>query len=78
VPCFEGVLLRLHPDHERELRSKRRDTEHRLRQLWPGYDKPVTRHQLANRFNFADLQRLARVDADMCRLLKILGLPQLR
>ena len=76
VPCFEGVLLRLHLDHEREFPKTAQEAHRRLAQLWPGYDKPMTRPQLAARFSFADLQRLAEVDGQIRTLLEILGLPQ--
>jgi hypothetical protein len=76
APCFEGVLLRLHLGHEKEFPVSAQNAEHRLRQLWPTYRKPTTRHQLAARFAFADLQRLAAVDLEFRKLLEILGLPQ--
>jgi len=78
VPCFEAVMLRLHSGHEKDVPRTAHDAEDRLERCWPGYDKPMTRHQLASHFAFADLQRLAQVDEDMRRLLEILGLPQLR
>lgn len=78
VPCLEGTLLRLHPGHEKEFPNNTGEAHHRLSQLWPAYRKPMTRRQLAARFNIADLQRLAQVDGEIRRLLEILGLPQLR
>lgn len=76
VPCLEGVLLRLHPGHEQDSPENAQDAENRLRQLWPKYRKPTTRHQLAARFSFADLQRLAAVDGEIRQLLEIVGLHQ--
>jgi hypothetical protein len=78
VPCFEGLLLRLHLDHERESPTSSQEAQRRLAQLWPGYGKPMTRSQLAARFSLADLQRLAAVDGQIRTLLEILGLPQPR
>lgn len=76
VPCFEGLLLRLHLDHEREFPPTAQEAQRRLGQLWPDYGKPMTRSQLAARFSLADLQRLAAVDGQIRRLVEILGLPQ--
>ena len=76
VPCFEGLLLRLHLDHERECPTTAQEAQHRLAQLWPDYGKPMTRSQLAVRFSLADLQRLAAVDGQIRTLLEILGLPE--
>lgn len=78
VPCFEGVLLRLHRGHENEFPISAYEAERQLRRRWPEYDRPMTRHQLAARFALADLQRLAQVDTEIRRLLQILGLPQLK
>ena len=73
-PCFEGLLLRLHRDHERHWPANPRDAEQRLCRLWPDYRKPPTRVQLAARFGHADLLRAATADPDLACLLKVIGL----
>jgi hypothetical protein len=78
VPCIEGVLLRLHRGHNTDNLKSSKEAERQLCELWPGYRKPITRHQLAARFGFADLRRLAEVDAEIRRLTEILGLAQPR
>ncbi len=78
APCFEGVLLRLHPGRERDRLRSVEEAQRRLVERWEGYRKPMTRHQLAARFALADLQRLAQVDGEMRQLLETVGLPQPR
>lgn len=78
APCFEENLLRMHDDHERVRPPDIRSAEQLLRQAWPVYRKPMNRQQLAARFTFADLHRLAGVDGDILRLLTKLGLLQPR
>jgi hypothetical protein len=78
APCFEAVLLRLHPDHENDRLRSAEEAQRRLTDLWEGYRKPMTKHQLASRFTLADLHRLAQVDEEMRRLLQTLGLLQPR
>ena len=74
-PCFEAVLLRLHEGCEKKVPSTAREALSQLQQVWPGYQKPPTRYQLADRFTFVHLQRLAAVEPEIARLLAILGLP---
>lgn len=74
-PCFEAVILRLHEGCEKKVPATAREALSQLRQVWPDYQKPPTRYQLAGRFAFAHLQRLAAVEPEIARLLAILGLP---
>lgn len=72
-PNFEGVLIRLHQGYEE--RKVQKGTERaRLQKLWPEYRKPPTAYQLIRRFGLEDLQRAARHDRELARLLTILGL----
>ena len=72
-PNLEGVLLRLHSGQEgRRVHARAALTE--LRRVWPEYDKPPTVDQLTRRFNFSDLDRAARHDTELRRLLSVLGL----
>lgn len=74
-PCFEAVLLRLHEGCENKVPANTKKAVHNLQQVWPDYQKPPTRQQLAGRFTFAHLRRLAAVEPEIARLLAILGLP---
>ncbi len=71
-PNLEGLLLRLHEGYE----SRRivNNTEVELRKVWPEYSKQLTADQLRQRFALSDLQRAARHDNELKRLLEILGL----
>lgn len=74
-PCFEAVLLRLHEGCEKKIPANTNKASHELQRVWPEYHKPPTRQQLAGRFTFAHLRRLAAVEPEIARLLSILGLP---
>lgn len=74
-PCFEAILLRMHPGHERAVPATSHAALFELKRVWPDYQKPPTRYQLAGRFTFAHLRHLAAVEPEIARLLAILGLP---
>ncbi len=74
-PCFEAVLLRLHEGCEKKVPATATEALFQLQRVWEGFQKPPTRQQLAARFTVAHLQRLAAVEAEIARLLAILGLP---
>ena len=71
-PNLEGLLLRLHEEHERKINVNNAMAE--LKKIWPEYSKQLTADQLSQRFALSDLQRAARYDGELKRLLKILGL----
>ena len=72
-PNLEGLLVRLHEGFEQKSVTKGSEGE-RLRKLWPGYSKPPTAQQLIGEFELDDLQRAARHDQELRRLLDVLGL----
>ena len=71
-PNLEGLLLRLHEEHERKINVNNAMAE--LKKIWPEYSKQLTADQLSQRFSLSDLQRAAQYDTELKRLLKILGL----
>ena len=71
-PNLEGLLLRLHEGHENRRIGNNAEAE--LRKVWREYSKQLTADQLRQRFTLSDLQRAARYDNELRRLLKILGL----
>ena len=73
-PNLEGLLLRLHEGHEQ--RSIRPEVAAReARKQWPEYEKAsLTAARMKRRFSLQDLQRAARHDEHLRRLLKSLGL----
>lgn len=72
-PNLEGVLLRLHPGHERR-QVLPHEAIRELKKVWPEYDKPPTAEKLDQHFDYADLLRVAAHDEDLRRLLDVLGL----
>lgn len=72
-PKLEGLLHRLHPGCEqRRVPARHALTE--LRRVWSDYGRPPTVDQLSQRFTRSDLQRAARYDDELQRLLAVLGL----
>lgn len=72
-PNLEGLLLKLHPGHERRQVGSQ-DALKELKKVWPEYSKPPTADQLDQRFGVSDLLRVAQHDVHLQRLLEILGL----
>lgn len=72
-PNLEGLLLKLHPGHERRQVGSQ-DALKELKKVWPEYSKPPTADQLDQRFGVSDLLRVAQHDEHLQRLLEILGL----
>ena len=77
TPNLEGVLLRLHPNMEQRVVAPR-DAESELRKVWPEYAKPPTASQLHGRFTVADLERVAKYDSQLRKLLVAVGLARTR
>ena len=73
-PNLEGVLLRLHRDHEQEFVAADK-TLWALRKQWPEYRKPASADALDARFDLNDLQRAARHDDELRKILVTLELP---
>ena len=72
-PNLEGLLLRLHPGHERR-RIPPNETMKEVQKVWPEYRKPPTANLLRRRFDLSSLRRAARFDPELTRLLAVLGL----
>jgi hypothetical protein len=73
-PCHEAVLLRHMPD-----RSSRRPptclyAQRALMQVWPEYEKPMARVQLAKRINLEAVRRAAGVEPELRTFLEDIGL----
>lgn len=74
IPNLEGLLVRLHEGRETHAIAPG-DAERQLKALWPEYRKGSLRaDQLKRRFGFADLNRAARFDEELRKLLEILRL----
>ena len=72
-PNLEGLLLRLHKNHEQEF-VPARVAQQSLRRLWRDYEKPAPADALSERFSLGDLQRASRHDTDLHKILATLGL----
>lgn len=73
-PCFEALLLR-HLEGKtgnRPLHTPRAITA--LKKEWAGYEKPMTRANLAKRIDRAAVLRAANVEAELNALLRCIGL----
>jgi hypothetical protein len=75
-PCFEAMLLRHLPDRATRRPPGTREAVQVLEREWPGYNKPMSRVQLAQRINRAALHRAARVEPELLALLRCLGLEE--
>ena len=73
-PNLEGLLLRLHSGSKKRFIAAG-DTKRLLRKEWPDYPGKADATAFARRFTIHDLQRVARFDDALHKLLRILGLP---
>ncbi|MBV1703117.1 MAG: hypothetical protein KGQ46_15015 [Hyphomicrobiales bacterium] len=74
TPCFEVVLLR---HLEGKTGNRPPDTPGAVKALekeWAGYEKPMTRANLAKRIDLAAVLRAAGVESDLTALLRCIGL----
>ncbi|WP_420449570.1 hypothetical protein [Candidatus Palauibacter sp.] len=77
TPNLEGLLVRLHEGRETHVIAPR-DAERQLRAHWPEYHKGSLRtDHLQRRFTVTDLRRTAGSDAELRKLLGILGLMEM-
>jgi len=73
TPNLEGILLRLHPNHEQRVVSAH-EAERELKRVWQGYRKPPSSGQLSKRFSVDGLRRAAKHDPELRQLLTTIGL----
>lgn len=74
-PCHEGLLLRHMPKQEKIQPASCADAQKKLVAIWREYRKPMTANQLSDRIRLEDVQRAARVEPDLKKLLNATGLP---
>ena len=72
-PNLGGLLLRLCAEHENRFVDAKRALP-LLRQNWPEYAKPMSAAALERRFSLSDLRRASKYDADLRRVLGVIGL----
>ena len=74
-PCHEGLLLRHMPRQEKIQPVNCIDAQRKLVAIWDNYQKPMNANQLARRIGLEDVQRVARAEPDLKKLLQATGLP---
>ena len=74
-PCHEGLLLRHMPGQEKTQPVHCADAQKKLVAVWSEYRKPMTAEQLSKRIRLEDVQRAARVEPGLKKLLQTAGLP---
>ena len=74
-PCHEGLLLRHMPGQDKIQPVNCIDAQRKLVTIWDKYQKPMNANQLSQRISLEDVQRAARAEPDLEKLLKATGLP---
>lgn len=74
-PCHEGLLLGHMPGQECAQPVHCADAQKKLVAVWREYRKPMTAEQLSKKIRLEDVQRAARVEPGLKKLLKATGLP---
>lgn len=74
-PCHEGLLLRHMPGQEKIQPVNCADAQKKLVAIWREYRKPMIAEQLSKRIRLEDVQRAARVEPGLKKLLQTAGLP---
>jgi hypothetical protein len=73
TPNLEGLLFRMLPGNEK-LTPNASSVHKQLTKEWQTYNKPADCRTLMSKFSFDDLQRIARVDNHLRKLLIKIGL----
>lgn len=73
-PCFEAVLLRHFQGRAASRPPNNQATRTAILQAWPGYKKPMTRRELADKLDLEAVVRAGGVESDLSELLRCVGL----
>lgn len=73
-PCFEAVLLRHFAEKTAQRPPTNQAVENAIRHEWPGYQKPMSRAELAKKIDRDSVARAASVEDDLMALLQCIGL----
>ncbi len=73
-PCHEALLLRHLPDCSDRRPPISLVAHQALKEVWPEYEKPMARAQLAKRMNFDAIQQAAGVEPELHAFLEDIGL----
>lgn len=73
-PCHEAFLLRHFAARLNDLPPDGATSMMRLRQAWPGYDKPATRLEISRRIDFEGVKRVSSSNAQLAALLRFIRL----
>jgi len=73
-PCFEAVLLRHFVERSTHRPPTNHLAENALLQVWPQYQKPMSRAELARKIDREAVTRAAAVEENLMALLRCIGL----
>lgn len=73
-PCFEAVLLRHFEGRTTHRPPTSQVAQNAIRQIWPEYQKPMSRADLAQKIDRHAISRAAGVEDDLMALLRCIGL----
>jgi hypothetical protein len=73
-PCFEAALLRHFEGRTTHRPPTSQVTQIAVQQVWPGYQKPMNRAELARKIDRQAVTRAAGVENDLMALLRCIGL----
>lgn len=73
-PCHEALLLRHMPNRSNHRPPICRVAQQELKRVWPEYEKPMARAQLAKRIDLDAIWRAAHVEPELHAFLEDIGL----
>lgn len=73
-PCHEALLLRHMPNCSNHRPPDCRVAQQALKRVWPEYEKPMARAQLAKRINLDAIRQVAGVEPELNAFLEDIGL----
>lgn len=73
-PCFEATLLRHFAGRSAQRPPTNQAVQQAILQEWPQYRKPMTRADLARKFDLEAVKRAASVEPNLMSLLRCIGL----
>lgn len=74
-PCHEGLLLRHFAGHQNDDPPSSALAGQALNKLWPEYQKPMEKRDLARRLDIQAINRAAAVEDGLTKFLRLLGWP---
>ena len=73
-PCHEAFLLRHFAEFENRRPVARGEIDALLHQVWPDYQKPMTRLRVAKKLTIENVRRASQAEPALCDFLRAVGL----